>query len=90
MLDALGAAHAARIVCCRPPSPRALEPHLLGEAAVELGVPPERVDVVELVAEAVARALATTPPDGQVIVAGSLYVVGAARAVLVPPSSPPP
>jgi dihydrofolate synthase/folylpolyglutamate synthase len=90
MLDALGAAQAARIVCSRPPSPRALEPHLLGEAAVELGVPPERVDVVELVAEAVARALATTPPDGQVIVAGSLYVVGAARAVLVPPSSPPP
>jgi folylpolyglutamate synthase/dihydropteroate synthase len=37
---------------------------------------------VPAVEEAVARALATTPEDGQVVVAGSLYVVGAARAAL--------
>jgi dihydrofolate synthase/folylpolyglutamate synthase len=90
MLEALGAPRAARVVCCRPPSPRALDPARLREAAVALGVASDRVDVVELVAEAVARALATTPPDGQVIVAGSLYVVGAARAVLVPAASSPP
>ena len=32
---------------------------------------------------AIARALEITPPDGQVIVTGSLYTVGAARSVLV-------
>jgi len=35
------------------------------------------------VPEALARALTTASPDGQVIVTGSLYVVGAARAALV-------
>ena len=33
-------------------------------------------------AEAMARALVVTPPEGQVVVAGSLYLVGAARAAL--------
>lgn len=82
MLEALGAARAARVVVCRPPSPRALDPAVLAAAAVDLGVPVARVEVVDDPAEALRRARESTPPDGQVVVAGSLYVVGAARASL--------
>jgi folylpolyglutamate synthase/dihydropteroate synthase len=37
--------------------------------------------------EAVAAALLATPDDGQIVIAGSLYVVGAARAILVRPGA---
>ena len=83
MLEALGAAAAARVVCCRPPSARALEPDTLAAAARDLGIDPARIETVDLVEEAVARALAVAAPEDQVIVTGSLYVVGAARAALV-------
>lgn len=83
MLEALGAATAARVVCCRPPSARALEPDTLAAAARDLGIDPARIETVDLVEEAVARALAVAAPEDQVIVTGSLYVVGAARAALV-------
>jgi folylpolyglutamate synthase/dihydropteroate synthase len=46
-------------------------------------VPIDRVDVVDDVAAAVAYARDVTPPDAQVVVAGTLYVVGAARHALV-------
>jgi len=84
MLEALGAAHAARVICCRPPSPRALAPEDVASAAIEAGLERDRVEVVDDVADAVARAVAVTGPDEQVVVTGSLYVVGAARAALVP------
>lgn len=83
MLAALDAPGAAEIVCCRAPSPRALDPAAIAAAAIDLGVDPARVHVVDLVPEALARALALTDPDGEVVVTGSLYVVGAARSVLV-------
>lgn len=82
MLDALEAQHAARIVCCAPPSPRARDPQELAAAAQALGVDPGRIRVVADVADAVEGAVAETEPDGQVVVTGSLYVVGAARAAL--------
>ena len=82
MLDALGAREAEWVVACRPPSARALDPRVVGAAALELGVAPSRVEVADAVAEGVARALAVTPPEGQVVVAGSLYLVGDARAAL--------
>ncbi len=83
MLDALGATSAARIVCCRPPTPRGLDPSRLADAAIELGIATEAVDVIEPVDEAVEHAVEVTAPEGQVVVAGSLYVVGAARRTLV-------
>jgi folylpolyglutamate synthase/dihydropteroate synthase len=46
-------------------------------------VPVAAIDVVDTVAEGVATALLATPEDGQVVITGSLYTVGAARAVLV-------
>ncbi len=82
MLTALGAVDAALLVCCAPPSPRARDPRDLADAARALGVPDARIVVVPDVADAVERAVAATPEAGQVVVAGSLYVVGAARAAL--------
>ena len=41
-----------------------------------------QIEPLATVEEAVARALAVTPPEGQVVVAGSLYLVGAARSAL--------
>ncbi len=71
------------LVCCRPPSPRALEASFVAKAAVDLGLPEERIEVVDRVEDAVSTALLATPPDGQIVITGSLYVVGAARSVLV-------
>jgi dihydrofolate synthase/folylpolyglutamate synthase len=86
MLDALGIEVATRLVCTRAPSPRALDPGLVATAAEDLGLDHEQIDVVDTVPAAIARALEITPPDGQVIVTGSLYTVGAARSVLIPRS----
>jgi folylpolyglutamate synthase/dihydropteroate synthase len=82
MLAALGATEAEWVFPCPPPSPRAMAPNDLAEAAFELGVDPDRVEVLGTAEEAVARALVVTPPHGQVVVAGSLYLVGAARSAL--------
>jgi dihydrofolate synthase/folylpolyglutamate synthase len=83
MLRAVGVPDIERIVCTRPPSARALDPDEVAAAAADLGVDPRRVAVTESVAEAVARALADTAADGQIVITGSLYTVGAARDVLV-------
>ena len=85
MLDALGVLDAARLVCCRPQSPRGHDPEAVAEAAYELGVDRARVDVIDDVEDAVAYAIDATPADGQVVITGSLYVVSPARAVLVGP-----
>ncbi len=82
MLEALGVVDAVHLVCCRPPSARALPPEEVAAAAVAAGMDPACVEVVDAVPEAVARALLVTGPDGQVVVTGSLYTVGAARAAL--------
>lgn len=82
MLTALEAASAARIVCTRPPSPRGRDPLSIATAAEALGIAADRIDVVDGPAAALERARDVTPVDGQVVVTGSLYVVGAARATL--------
>jgi dihydrofolate synthase/folylpolyglutamate synthase len=83
MLEALGVLDAARLVCCRPDSPRGHDAEVVAEAAYDLGVDREAVDVIDDVREAVRFAVGVTPADGQVVVTGSLYVVSPARAVLV-------
>jgi dihydrofolate synthase/folylpolyglutamate synthase len=82
MLEALNVADARRLVAAAPPSPRARDPEDLAAAARDLGVDPEKISVVPEVADAVERAVADAGDDGQVVVTGSLYVVGAARAAL--------
>jgi dihydrofolate synthase/folylpolyglutamate synthase len=82
MLEALGVGDAALVICCRAPSPRARAPEELAAAAKELGVDAARVETVDAVGDALAIALERTAADGQVVVSGSLYVVGAARSAL--------
>ncbi len=84
MLEALGVRDAARLVCCRPESPRGHPASVVADAAYDLGVERDLVDVIDDVRQAVTYAMGTTPPDGQVVVTGSLYVVSPARAFLVP------
>jgi len=81
MLAALGARDAAHVVVCRPPSPRALDPGVVATAARELGVP--HVETIDDVVDAIDRARVLTDDSGQIVVTGSLYVVGLARSHLV-------
>jgi dihydrofolate synthase / folylpolyglutamate synthase len=83
MLDALGVVDCARVVCCRPESPRGHDPEVVAAAAYDLGVDRDAVDVIDDVRDAVAFAVDVTRADGQVVITGSLYVVSPARAVLV-------
>jgi dihydrofolate synthase/folylpolyglutamate synthase len=83
MLDALGIRADDHIVCCRAEIPRARNPVEIADAAQQLGVPTDQIEVIDRVAAAVDAAIGATPAHGQVIVAGSLYVAGPARAHLV-------
>lgn len=77
LLGILDAASAAEVVCCVPDSPRALPAEELAEHVRSLG---GRARVIRDVATAVEAALAAAEPDDVVLVTGSLYTVGAARA----------
>jgi len=79
MLEALEARGARVVVACPAPSPRTLPPEEVAAAARALGIESE---TVRSVPEALARALAMASPDDLVLITGSLYVVGAARAAL--------
>jgi dihydrofolate synthase/folylpolyglutamate synthase len=79
MLDALGVRRARLLVACPAPSPRTLDPAELAAAGRAFGV---EVETAASVPEALARALALAAPEDLVLVSGSLYVVGAARAAL--------
>jgi dihydrofolate synthase/folylpolyglutamate synthase len=81
MLRALGATRARLLVACSPLSPRALPTGVVAAAAARLGVP--EVEEAESVAEALDLALRRAEPEDLVLVTGSLYVVGAARAAMV-------
>jgi dihydrofolate synthase / folylpolyglutamate synthase len=83
MLEALAVGPDDRVVACRPPSPRALDPRHVAAAARARGLPAAAIEVVPDVADAVDRAIAVAGPDGQVVITGSLYVVGAARTHLL-------
>jgi dihydrofolate synthase / folylpolyglutamate synthase len=80
MLDALGARRARLVVACPAPSPRTYSAEDIAEAARQLGVD---VVVAESVPEAIDVAFAAAAPSDLILVTGSLYVVGAARAALV-------
>lgn len=77
LLEVLDAAAAAEVVCCTPDSPRALAAAALAEEVARLG---GRARTVPDVAEALDLVLAGADPDDVVLVTGSLYTVGAARA----------
>ena len=81
MLSALDASLARLVVACTPPSPRALPAADVAGAARSMGLD---AFTAGSVAEGLARALDAVEPAEMVLVTGSLYVVGAARALLVP------
>jgi dihydrofolate synthase/folylpolyglutamate synthase len=77
LLQVLGAAQAAEVVCCTPDSPRAVPAAELAEVARRLGA---SARVVPDVGDALAAALEHAGDEDAVLVTGSLYTVGAARA----------
>ena len=77
ILEALDAATADLVIACTPPSPRGIPASEVATAAAALGVAAE---VVPDVGRAVARAIDRAGSDDAVLITGSLYVVGAARA----------
>jgi dihydrofolate synthase / folylpolyglutamate synthase len=79
MLEALDAHRARLVVCTTPDSPRALAATETAEAARSFGV---EVAVHDTVAAACDRALDEAGSDDAILIAGSLYVAGAARTHL--------
>ena len=75
----------SRLVITRPKIDRALPPEMLEAAAQALIAD---IEVIADVGDAVRYAIATSGPDDAVCVAGSLYVVGEAKAALENSDSP--
>ena len=80
MLEAFDVRGADLVVACTPDSPRAISASTLAGYVQAFGV---RAEVAPAVDDALALALANAEATDVVLVAGSLYVVGAARAALV-------
>jgi dihydrofolate synthase/folylpolyglutamate synthase len=77
LLAALGAADTAEVVCCAPDTPRALPAEALASAVQAMG---GTARVVPEVGRALEWALDAADGDDAILVTGSLYTVGAARA----------
>jgi len=77
LLPVLGAADAAEVVCCTPRSPRAVPAAELAEIVRSMGGSPR---VVPDVGKALSSVLERADADDVVLVTGSLYTVGEARA----------
>jgi dihydrofolate synthase/folylpolyglutamate synthase len=86
MLDAMHVQAARLVVACPAPSPRSLPAEEVAAAARGLGC---RAEVARSVPASVDEALAEVTPGELVLVTGSLYVVGAARARLASPARGP-
>ncbi len=85
MLEALGVGRSRLVIACPAPSPRTQTAAEVAEAARSLGV--EAVEA-ESVPEALEEAFRSAGADDLILVTGSLYVVGAARAALAVSSRP--
>lgn len=79
-LSALKVDEFDRVICCTAPSPRALPAKDIAAAAEEMGG--EDIRSVETVEKACDMALNDATSDDAILIAGSLYVVGAARTHL--------
>ena len=79
MIEALELTPYDVVICCTPPSPRALPAAELAEVVTAAGI---EVEVVADVAQAVERARSLAGPEDRILVTGSLYAVGAARPLL--------
>lgn len=79
-LSALKADEFEMVVCCNAPSPRARPAREIAQAVTDMGA--AHVVVADTVEQACDIALNDATSDDAVLVAGSLYVVGAARSHL--------
>lgn len=79
-LSALRADEFERVICCTAPSPRARSAKEIAEVATEMGC--HNVDIADSVERACDLALADATSDDAILITGSLYVAGAARAHL--------
>jgi len=77
MIEAIGVDRIVAVVACAPASPRALDPREVARAAHGAGL---QCEVIEAAPDALDRALEIASEDDLVLVTGSLYVVGVARA----------
>ena len=80
MLDAFEAQRAQRVIAVAPPSARAMDPGRIVAAAQDRGITASAAASVD---QALEQARAATPEDGLLLVTGSLYLVGAARGMLI-------
>ena len=81
MLAALRADEFDIVICCTAPSPRGVPGAQVGAAARQMGC--GEVYVFDDVATACRSATGLADADDAILIAGSLYVVGAARATLI-------
>lgn len=79
VIDALQAELARLIVVCPPPSPRAMDPKIIVDECEKRGI---RAVVERDPRKAVALAHTEAHKDDCVLITGSLYLVGAIRALL--------
>lgn len=79
-LSALKADDFERVICCTAPSPRARSAKEIAQAARDMGC--VNVEAVDTVERACDLALRDATSDDAILIAGSLYVVGAARTHL--------
>ena len=79
MLSLMGAPGARQVVACAPHHPRALPASEVAAAARQLGVDASEAPTVEA---AIAQAMEAVSDDEFVLISGSLYLVGEARARL--------
>jgi dihydrofolate synthase / folylpolyglutamate synthase len=80
MLAGLQPSGVRTVVACQPESPRAMPARDVAAAGRALGL---TVHVEPMVSDALALARALVDANGAVVVAGSLYVVGTARAEIL-------
>lgn len=81
LLESIGTERIARVVATPAPSPRTRPAGEVAAAAAGLGLAAVQVETLE---EGLERCLAAAGEDDLVLVTGSLYLVGQARAVLRP------
>ena len=67
------------VVCAAPDMPRAMDARELAREFEKLG---KRAEAAQSVAEGLKRARALAGPEGTVLAAGSLYMIGELRAIL--------
>lgn len=79
MLEQLGARSMDLVIACTPDSARAVPAADIAAVSRAMGVLTESIDDV---ASAVARAVSLSTDDDAVLIAGSLYVAGAARSAM--------